>query len=396
MGLIKVILVQSLTISWKEDLSVKTIYTKQKEHSLYLKNLSETPEIVLIFPVTRNSMKSSEKWKQVLKFIEESEISILVVIDKTEKGSASSYFMNHFEILGKQLFVLPRSIEDTLFDTLGEIILDKNMWILQLHDDDHWRGKVAVPEDAREKAVYFSDFYLNSETKGSIRIEDFSMPNRIVFSLIPSFVWNQFSRLVRDQKYHVAGSFDYVLNNMAQLVCEFEYKPGFLYYWKDDNWNTPNHAVAHLTTLTRNDGWENWSSPEISIYNRTIDSLASLNYIKECLSPLQVKLEIETKIKGFVPSLRKRIKYNVYILGLSVILKFYKLVFTAVGAFGQRSFKLEKQLIFYQFIKQSWKIDSIDDLIKSIDYIEFLGGFKRLQDRFQFWKQALSDLKGAS
>ena len=67
-----------------------------------------------------------------------------------------------------------------------------------------------------------------------------------------------------------------------------------------------------------------------------------------------------------------------------------------MGAFGQRSFKLEKQLIFYQFIKQSWKIDSIDDLIKSIDYIEFLGGFKRLQDRFQFWKQALSDLKGAS
>ena len=134
---------------------MKKIYDKRKDQTIFLENSTGTPEIVLIFPITRDFESSSEKWRLVLEFIEDSEISALVVIDKTEQASARDYFMNHFKIKDKRLFVLPRSIEDTLFDTVGEINLDKNMWIIQLHDDDHWNGKITLPKSPTPETVYF-------------------------------------------------------------------------------------------------------------------------------------------------------------------------------------------------------------------------------------------------
>lgn len=219
--------------------------------------------------------------------------------------------MSNFEFDDKQLIVLPRSIKDTLFDTVGEISLDKNFWIIQLHDDDKWSGKLTLPETVNSETIYYSDFYLNSESQGLIQIKDFSMPNRIVFSLVPSNIWNKFASLVRAQRYHVAGSFDFTFNFMAQIMCKFEYNPGFAYHWKDDNWDTVKKSKVHLSRLASSDGWEEWSSPEIAILNRTIDSLASLSFLQDQIS-LQVLLnEIQLLVLSFQPSKKNHIKLTV-------------------------------------------------------------------------------------
>ena len=167
---------------------MKTIYLKRADQPLFLQNSTGEPEIVLIFPITRDGEASSEKWGTVLKFVEKSAVKILLVIDKTEQRSATEYFMKNFELENKRLFVLPRSIKDTLFDSVGELVLDRNMWIIQVHDDDRWSGKITMPEVLTLETVYSFDFYLHSETKGTIKIEDYSMPNRIVFSLVPAMI----------------------------------------------------------------------------------------------------------------------------------------------------------------------------------------------------------------
>ena len=371
---------------------MKKIYDKRKDQTIFLENSTGNPEIVLIFPITRDVENSSEKWRTVLEFIEESEIGTLIVIDKTEQGSATDYFMNHFEIKNKRLFVLPRSIKDTLFDTVGEIVIDKNMWIIQLHDDDQWIGKISLPDSLNPETVYFSDFYLYSEIKGSVLIDDYSMPNRIVFSLVPSMIWNRFARLVQDQKHHVAGSFDFTLNIIAQLACKFEYQPVFKYYWKDDNWDTSKNAIAHLTRLAESDGWEGWSSPEIAIFNRSIDSLASLNYLKDLLNPVEIKKEIGQFIRGLSPSYKERIKYGFYIFAIHTIVGFRKLTFKTRGAIDLRSLRLQKRLSLHQLIAKTWHIESIENIIDLIVYIESQNCFEKLQVRFQFWKQALAEL----
>lgn len=371
---------------------MKKICDKLKDQTIFLENCTGKPEIVLIFPITRDVEKSSDKWMTVLAFFASSEISTLLVIDKTEQRSATDFFMNHFEIENKRLFVLPRSIKDTLFDTVGEIVLDKNMWIIQLHDDDYWSGEITLPDSVKASTVYFSDFYLYSDTKGSIQIGDFSMPNRIVFSLVPAMLWNRFALLVQDQKYHVAGSFDFTLNKMAQLACKFDYQPGFKYYWKDDNWDTSKNAIAHLTRLAESDGWKEWSSPEIANFNRLIDSLTSLKYVKNLLNPAEIDKEIRHLIKELSPSYRKRLKYGLYIPVIYAIVEVQKLIFRNEREIDPRSLRLHKQLSLYRLIVKTWHMQSIENIIDLIIYIESQDSFKKLHFRFQYWKKTLAEL----
>jgi len=371
---------------------MKINYAKREGEFYFLHNDSNSPEIVLIFPVTRDISQNPGKWSEVLSFVETSEVKTLLVIDKTQTGSATDFFMNGFNLPGKQLIIFPRNIEDTLFDSVGEIVLDENMWIIQLHDDDRWSGEIIPPDPLSPLTVYFSNFYVSSEKIGSIKIDDYSMPNRIVFSLVPSLIWNRFSRLVRDQKYHVAGSFDFTLNMMAQLTCKFEYQSGFKYYWKDDNWNTRKNAIAHLTNLAESDGWKDWSSPEIANFNRSIDGLAALNCIKDLLETATINKEVERIINGLKPSFKGRIKYGIFIPLYCVVIGLQRKFNSIGGRTGQRSPKMHQQLSLYKFIETTWEIESIESVINLITDIESLGDFERLQDRFQFWKQSLAEL----
>lgn len=373
---------------------MKTIYVKRENENLFLQNSTGKPEIVLIFPVTRDAERNIEKWGTVLKFVENSEINTLLVIDKTEQGSATEYFMSHFELENKALFVLPRNISDTLFDSVGEILIDKNMWIIQIHDDDRWSGRITLPDLPDPGTVYFSNFYLHSASQGIVQIADYSMPNRIVFSLVPSMIWNRFSKMVQNQKYHVAGSFDFTLNVMTQLTCKFKYQPGFEYFWKDDNWDTSKNSIGHLTRLAERDGWESWSSPEIANFNRSIDSLASINCIKDLLDTESIERKVGQIIHGLKPSYKKAIKYRILIPALKVLIAFRRLFNSSGESNFQRSLKVQKQMNLYKFIVITWQIESIENTLDTIKYLESLEGFEKLQARFQFWRESLSELNG--
>ena len=371
---------------------MKEIYLKRDNQTLFLENKSGDPEIVLISPITRSSEGSREKWKTVLDFFGESEINTLLVIDKTASGAATDYFMCNFEFKNKQLFVLPRTIQDTLFDSVGEIVLDNNMWIFQLHDDDKWNGKITLPEMPNHETVYYSDFYLFSESRGFTKFLDFSMPNRIVFSLVPSILWNRFSRLIQDQNYHVPGSFDFTYNLMARLSCKFEYKSGFTYEWKDDNWNSTKNSKNHLIGLAQRDGWKDWSSPEIANFNRSVDSLIALNYIDDFLSKDAINTEVLRSLTTFQPSKGKRVKYPLVTL-LLIIRNIFQIGFFALLGKESGDSILQKELSLHRFILKTWNIRTIDDLINRISELEGMNNFEVLQMRFTFWRLALNQLE---
>ena len=368
------------------------VFEKSTSDPLFIENLSGKPEIVLVFPITRDGVGSLEKWQTVLEFVENSEISVLLVIDKTDLRSATEYFIKNFTFSDKELHVLPRNIIDTLFDTVGEIVLDKNMWIMQVHDDDYWHGKISLPNPTSPGTVYSFDFFLHSETHGIVQMDDYFMPNQIVFSLVPSIIWNRFSQLVRDQNYHVAGSFDFILNRLAQLSCKFEHKQGFQYYWKDDNWKTPKEAIVHLTKLAERDGWREWSSPEIANLNRSIDCLASLNYIQDLLNPEVIENEIKKLLVELQPTTKRRFKYMFVNPILQLEIKFRAFSVLVTGSEDQRILSLQKRLSLYKFIKSTWKIESLKDLIGLIEFLASLNRFNDLRWRFQFWRLSLSEL----
>ena len=374
---------------------MKTVYHERQVLPLFIPNFSGKPEIVLVFPITRDIAKYPEQWGAVLEVVDRSEITTLLVIDKTQQKSATQYFMNQFEFDDKRLIVLPRSIEDTLFDSVGEIVLDQGMWITQVHDDDSWAGSITLPKAVDPETVYSFDFYLHSANKELVQIKNYSMPNRIVFSLIPSGLWNRFSKLVRDENYHVAGSFDFTLNRMAHLACKFEVRSGFEYYWRDDNWDTKKSAIAHLTKLAERDGWKEWSSPEIANLNRLIDSLSSLNYLKDLCNEKVIEGEVSNLLKDFLPSNKRKLKYGFLnpILRAEIAIRRFWLPKGRTP--DRRSLRLQRQLNVYELIAKTWQVSSIDNLIELITYFELLGNLEKLENRFKFWKSSLSELNEA-
>lgn len=372
------------------------MYLKDKSVPYFIHNSSGQPEIVMIFPITRDVSASPEKWRQVLDFLAKSQIQTLLVIDKTDDNSAKDYFFNHFQFKDKQLLVFPRSLGDTLFDTLGEIVLDKNMWVIQLHDDDDWSGTVKLPANPDLQTVYHGDFFLRSESKGLIKFLDFSMPNRIVFSLVPTALWNQFTSLIQAQNYHVPGSFDFTFTHMARLACKFEYRPGFSYEWKDDNWSSRKKSKNQLIGLAERDGWECWASPEIANFNRSVDSLVALSFLGDSLDANSWKSEIVCSLRTFQPSNRKRIMYLSWTALLASQSLFKKPIFAILNKKIENGSR-DEQLELHRFIIKTWKIHTISELIQVISELASMNKFGELRNRFVFWRSALNRIQnGAS
>ncbi len=364
---------------------------KKENQNLFIPNNTGEPEIVLIFPITRNVYESPKKWKEFLDLVEKSEINTIIVIDKTEQSFATDFFTKHFKVISKRLIVLPRSIKDTLFDTVGEITLDKKMWITQLHDDDNWDGKVALPINPDFETVYYSDFYLRSQSNGLTKFHDFSMPNRIVFSLVPSMIWNKFAELIQAQNCHVPGSFDFTFSLMAKLVCRFEYIPGFRYEWNDNNWSSGRISKRQLIGLAERDGWGSWSSPEIANFNRSVDSLVALKYLDDLVSAKTLNSEIVQLLNTFRPSTKKRIKH----LSLTLLLecrRFFRRFFSLLNNKDLLTAKSDHQLELHRFIIKTWNVRALSDLISLITELESNRDFESLQKRFEFWEVSLNEV----
>ena len=132
---------------------MKTICVKSG-NNLFVENSSGNPSIILIFPITRDGQGSISKWESAINFVNKSTIDSFIIIDKTSQGTATQYFMNNFNADAKNLYVLPRSINESHYETLGSVELDNNLWIMQLHDDDSWDGFVALPKLIDETAAY--------------------------------------------------------------------------------------------------------------------------------------------------------------------------------------------------------------------------------------------------
>ncbi len=335
-------------------------------------------------PITRSGSSSKSKWGATVSFVENSEIEFLVIVDKTNDGSATEYFMENFNFPNRNLYILPRSIRESHYESLGSIQLDENVWVMQLHDDDDWEGFVTLPNVVDPFAAYYSRFCIKNQTDEFMEEKDFSYPARINFTLIPSHIWNKFSLIIQDQKFHVAGSMDSTLNLMVQLTCKLLPISDFAYFYDNHNWAGRLASRRSLLKLTEKDGWGIWATVDIALLSRLIDNLSCLDYVAEFTEVEAMNVAYESLMQQFKPRLRRRILNGLEILflksmsivGLPSLLKFR-------GIDLNRNTRL--QLARAMFIRNSWSTKQLTDVIDLIRQLENMENLGKLQDRFHFW-----------
>lgn len=363
---------------------MKEIRSKKESETLLIQNTSGGSKIVLVMPITRNNEKSKSQWASVISFMSDSEIEFLIVIDKTIDGSATNYFMHNFNLPKRNLYILPRSINESHYESLGSIQLEDNLWVMQLHDDDRWEGRVALPNLIDRNGAYYSQFYVKTQSREYLEEKDFLRPARINFVLVPSRIWNQFALFVQNQKFHVAGSLDSTLNQMVQLTCNFSPLTGFAYYYDNHNWSGRAASKRSLKRLTVGDGWGSWATTDIALLGRLLDNLSSLIYVDGIAKPENISEAYIKLMKQFKPRLRRRTVIRFEILALHAMSIISQ---PLPGSIRGISFmdNLESRLSRSRFIKDSWSIKQLADIIELISILQRKKQFGKLQNRFHFW-----------
>jgi hypothetical protein len=354
---------------------------------IFVENASGEAKIVIILPVSRIGSTYQRKWEKVIKLAIESKVAALVVIDKTQDFSATDYFLKNIKTGEFQLYLAEGSIEHSMYESQSAIKLGKNLWIIQLHDDDTWSGKLTLPKHCHELDVYPSKFKIADLPHRHSPEKDY--PPKILFSLIPANIWNLFTNFIKAQGSHSAGSLDHTLTFITNSICAKKFVMDFEYVYNDDHWRSRSVATKYLLNLTKIDGWGKLSSIDIAMFNRTVDGITAMSYLKYMVGHEEYKRSDKLLYNMFIPSNKRKM----YIL----VRLFLTIVLTKIDMYVSAVFKLEPktryldELFKYSFLKATWKIRTSQDLIVTIRILIKDNSFPLLSQRFEFWISQLSE-----
>ncbi|MDP1712753.1 MAG: hypothetical protein Q8K86_09900 [Candidatus Nanopelagicaceae bacterium] len=365
--------------------------------SIFISNREKVPKLILLFPITRTGENAIKSWERLIETVSKSEVHALVVIDKTNGGEATEFFTGNEERLETQLFVLRRSSEEQIFDSQKFIELDDLLWIGQLHDDDNWTGTLRLPKGELDRAtVFLCDFVVD---KGDEVARPEPMPPaRVVFSWIPSFLWNEVCNFIYAQGGHIAGSIDSTIAMVSLMSCETRNIEGFRYVYSDHHWGERAEAEAHLKKLSFTDGWGDFSGSDVAVLNRTLDNLSALHFFREYLSMEDIEAKKNSLLATFKPSLRKRGIVSLRLL-LSAIsnpllstLRLALLPFKGSALISRLISRNRASWNLNWLIYNSWNVRDPEDVVQFVRRYMSPSQFPRLSKRFAFWQTEIASL----
>jgi hypothetical protein len=365
-------------------------------NQLFVLNSQKKRGLVILVPITRIGAEAAEKWQDIVVTVNLSEVQTLVIIDKTPNQEASKYFKSISDNLSAELLILVRPIAEQYFDSMKYIKLDEQLWILQLHDDDAWEGKLKIPDQFDDQRIFLSSFVSVNKHRAIAITNTQSFPQRIIFSCLPAQIWNKFVNFIEHQGGHTAGSADSTLALIAYASSEFHLNKDFTYFYSTGNWDNRKFAQKHLTKLSLDDGWESLSSPRIAVMNRSIDNIAGLLFFRENIRRDIFEKTLESQIHSFRISRLKRVvfKFFVYVFGY-LILPILNVLFTIT--LGSLSGKNHAVYVRASGIQNQFKLVLILDEIRDIQsLLNFIQNdlrnlnFPKLSERFDFWVSQIS------
>lgn len=382
----------------KEPNKLTPEVTVQESSFLKILNPSGLPNLVILFPVTRVGLNAEKRWSALISTINASQVSALVVIDKTGKGEAREYFNAHVRELNTRLYIIERDPLEPIFDSQKYVLLDEMLWIQQIHDDDTWDGYLCVPSGAEKSDLFLVQFHMGTAFSATQTNDEKAPPARVIFSAIPAHVWNRFSAFICAQGGHVAGSMDSTLSTVALIICNLKPLPNFNYFYSSRHWSRRSEADLHLKSLSLMDGWSDLSSTEIAILNRLYDNLSALNFFSDLIPHRKIIEAQNLLLSSCHPRLAKKLQFT---LSFTLANYFLGPLFKVINWLGISSLRsmgrhCEESAKRNRLLIKSIKADSLPKILHFIE--DNLSGqaMPKLAARFDFWHREISALKKIS
>lgn len=363
---------------------------------LFVLNSQKKRGLVILVPITRIGTNAVKKWIEIIGTVNSSEVQSLVILDKTPNQEASKYFKKLSDSINAELIILVRPPTEQYFDSMKYVRLDEQLWILQLHDDDAWEGRLKIPDQLGQQRIFLSSFISVNEDEITAITDTQSFPQRVIFSCLPARIWNRFIDFIECQGGHTAGSADSTLALVAYTSSEIELNVDFTYYYSTGNWDNRKSARKHLTKLCQDDGWESLSSPRIAVMNRCIDNITGLVFFREYIQRDVFQKSVDSQIYSLRLGKKKKVLFKCLVSVLnyfiSPILDVLSLI--ALGSLRHRIQSLN--LLTHNILSQFQIILILDEIRNPQELLGFIErdlqdlNLSKLKVRFDFWVSQMS------
>jgi hypothetical protein len=333
--------------------------------------------------MTRGLKANLARWQKLISTLRISEVAALVLIDKTLNFEATEYFSSQIDGIEFQLYILQRSRMEPIHDSQKYVRLGEGLWIIQLHDDDDWEGALELPLNINLNEVVKTRFVLRGNREGK-ELKELGIPDcRSIFSMLPATVWNHFIGLIELQGGHVAGSIDSSLNLAVNCMLPSHYQKAFIYLYDDSNWNSRRKSSEHLIKLTKQDGWGEFASVDMSLVGRAIDGISTVFYFSSFYPNFDYEIQVRDWIARTKP---KRIKILVKRIKIGIMSFFQNNSKVLLQVLNEkRRSRMDRALISDEIILKTWQARDIAHYIEVTHLLQKNITDDKLQQRFSFW-----------
>ena len=363
------------------------VIAESDNSEVFVKSNSDDKKIVILFPMTRTGEHSIFRWESLIDTVNLSEVSNLVLIDKTKNFVATDYFIQAGERIIPNLIILQRPLSEAIHDSQKSIRIQEGSWIMQFHDDDDWNGTLEIPKGIDSNSVLRTNFTVVSGMK-HIEIADLTWPDcRSIFSLLPAKLWNRFTDLIHKQGGHVAGSIDSSLNLAVNLMATDQLIPNFTYIYDNRHWSTRRSSAMSLAKLTIEDGWKTFPTIQMSLVGRAIDGIACLIFFEEFYKTEELRIKLNQWIADSKPNKLRILTMSIHYLNLCAVNNILKIFPKRVSAFAIERCQLS--INYSRIILSAWNAAEVHEYLSVIENLIFFETSPVLQVRFAFWKNQL-------
>lgn len=252
---------------------IKEVITVIRRFSHKLDSKLYEPKFVIVCPFTKFTDKQEKLLSKIIRLASRDSVSRILLIDKTIDSKVEKAYRNL--VAYENVTCVVRSREESLFASLSCVNLNEGEWIGQIHDDDDFQGSLGFSRLTGAKEILRPTIKIssNEHPRLSTSLELVTSPAFILFSFLPSPIWNQFAGYIRAQGKNCSPALDVALSFITSLICEFKELETYTYIYNSDNWLGRFNRIMSIRRYMQFDNWGSFSGQVMAEFSNQMDKL---------------------------------------------------------------------------------------------------------------------------
>jgi hypothetical protein len=342
------------------------------------------PKFVIAIPITRDNANSIELCKVLVEMLERGQLHKLIVIDKTKSKRPLALISKMTK--SPKISYFQEEKNETLFETMAKIQLDRGEWIAQVHDDDLVSGEIYFDNSVGELVTIMPLVKSgNGKKYDSIPLKRLVYwPLSSLISFTPWTVWNIFVEYLRAQGRSVSAGADFSFNRISQQIMSVMEMKSYTYFYNNQRWSSKNLTKKSIRDVMQRDGLPEFVDNHFFEIMQFIDCLALALWFERHLPNIKDSQLSDSAYDAICQSFRKhfviKLKYIYVSLLLMICLRLSFIIKLRSFLDQQKS----KQVILLKLIDIQKSKDS-HDIAREILGVSQLPEFNLIKKRLNFF-----------